>query len=187
MREGSLRLPFLLPMMKRCFVLILAFVSSIAFSNPAKRLYEEIEKKHFVPKEVLYALALTESGISTTGRVFMPWPYTLNWLGISYRFNDKVKACSALKKILSVSTAVDIGESQLHWKYNKNMVSDACDYFDRETALTRSSHILNECHRKHGNWIKAAGCYHRPAGGKLAEEYERKYLKHLKKTLAKPW
>ena len=168
-------------------ILILSLMSFTVLADSHKQIYEEIEQNHNMPKEVLYALALTESGISTTGGVFMPWPYTLNWLGISYRFNDKTKACRSLKKILSVSTAVDIGESQLHWKYNKNMVSDACDYFDRETALTRSSHILNECHRKHGNWIKAAGCYHRPAGGKLAEEYERKYLKHLKKTLAKPW
>lgn len=165
-------------------LLLLAFSVS---AKSYKALYEEVEHSTQVPKEVLLALALTETGITTAQGIFMPWAYTLNWRGKSYRFNDKETACNSLNWIIKASNAVDIGETQLHWKYHDKAVQNACDYFDRDTAVYRTAKVLNECYGKRKNWVKAAGCYHRPAGGKLAEDYEIKFLVHLQNILDKEW
>ncbi|WP_236643057.1 lytic transglycosylase [Vibrio tubiashii] len=173
--------------MLRKIVLTLSLFSSVALANSHKQIYEDVEQKHNIPKEVLYALALTETGITTDEGQFMPWSYTLNWRGISYRFNSKSSACESLEWILTVSNAVDIGETQLHWKYHNKATGSACDYFDRDIAINRSAEVMNDCYKKHSNWIKAAGCYHRPAGGELAKIYEMKYLTHLKNVLNQEW
>ncbi|OEF67386.1 lytic transglycosylase [Vibrio cyclitrophicus 1F175] len=152
-----------------------------------KALYVQMEQNHKIPKEVLYSLALTESGITTNDKVFRPWTYTLNWNGNDYRFNDKKTACKALTTIIDKTKAVDIGETQLHWKYHDKAVESPCDYFDRETALNRTSTVLKSCYETKKNWVLAAGCYHRPAGGKLADDYMKKFATNLETVLGQQW
>jgi hypothetical protein len=90
-------------------------------------------------------------------------------------------------KIIKVSNSIDIGETQLHWKYHDKAVATPCDYFDRSTAIERTAVVLNKCYSKHKNWVLAAGCYHRPAGGDLARVYEKKFLIQLKEVIGKDW
>ena len=44
--------------------------------------------------------------------------------------------------------------------------------FDPYTNLRAAARILRACYdAQPGSWIKAAGCYHHPAGGKPAAKY----------------
>lgn len=171
----------------RVIITFLILFHGNAHAENPKDIYELIGSRAGIPKEVLYALALTESGITTLDGNYQPWPYTLNWRGIPYRFNEMNRACEALSKILEVSNAIDIGETQLHWKYQKESTDEPCSFFDRYTAIKRTASIMKQCKSKHKNWVLAAGCYHRPSGGELARKYEKKFLINLKKTIAEDW
>ncbi|MGR2997586.1 lytic transglycosylase [Vibrio vulnificus] len=174
--------------MKNAFItlmLFLLFTPSLAASK--KELYESVSAEYNIPKEVLYALALTESGITVSSGEYIPWAFTLNWMGKAYRFNSHTEACNAVMKITEVSNSIDIGETQLHWKYHDKEVETPCDYFDRSTAIKRTAVVLNKCYASHKNWVLAAGCYHRPSGGELARIYESKFLIQLKDTIQKDW
>ncbi|MDC5870264.1 lytic transglycosylase [Vibrio europaeus] len=160
------------------------FTTSVSASSYEVQ-YVMASKKNGVPVQVLRAIALTESGITLSDDSYKPWPFTLNWRKKEYRFNTKEKACTELKKILKVSRAVDIGMTQLHWKYHDEFVGDACDYFDAEVAIPRTAVVLKKCYKNHKNWVLAAGCYHRPAGGELAKEYMKKFAKKLETITAK--
>ncbi|MFW7525630.1 lytic transglycosylase [Vibrio ostreicida] len=161
--------------------------SSGAFSSVSliKDTYKEVAVAKGVPVQALYAIGLTETGITTDENHHVPWQYSLNIYKKEYRFNSQEKACEAVLAAIKKTEAVDIGETQLHWRYFKS--DSPCDYFEREKALSKTADILKKCYEKHKNWVSAAGCYHRPKGGRLAEIYMEKYAVTLKQVLAEDW
>jgi hypothetical protein len=168
------------------FSLLLAAVSCSSVAAH-KDLYEQIGREHNIPKEVLYSLALTETGIVTSDGAYRPWALTLNWKGKDYRFNDKNEACTAVKTIVQHNSLLDIGETQLNWRYQKEGFKSPCDFLDREIALNKTAQVLNACYTKHRNWVRAAGCYHRPKGGELAEIYMDKFAVKLTNVINETW
>ncbi|STE83584.1 putative Lytic transglycosylase, catalytic [Escherichia coli] len=52
--------------------------------------------------------------------------------------------------------------------------------FDPYISLETAAVILQECRQHHpDSWLKAAGCYHHPAGGKPAARYTAVVRRHL--------
>lgn len=145
--------------------------------------YQSIAIPIGVPSEVLYSIALQESGTRIRGRI-IPWPWTLNVAGTGYRFATRNDACRALQiAIVSVGPArVDVGLGQTNIQANGHRYTEPCEGLDPHKNLQVTAQILAEQKAKAGSWIAAAGRYHRPAGGAPAARYRRAFTEHLSRV-----
>lgn len=137
-----------------------------------------------VPGVVLFSLALQESGTKIRGRV-LPWPWTLNVAGASYRFATREAACTAL--LIGIHEAgakrVDAGIGQVNIGWNGHHFREPCEALDPYRNLSVSAEILKGWYDQTGNWTEAAGRYHRPAGGAPAARYRTAFDQHLRRVL----
>lgn len=145
--------------------------------------YQLIAIPQGVPSEVLYAVALQESGTKLRGNL-IPWPWTLNVAGAGYRFATRADACQALLVALTSAgpSRVDVGLGQTNMGANGHRYSSPCEGLDPHKNLQVTAQILAEQKAKGGTWISAAGRYHRPAGGRPAERYRRAFSEHLSRV-----
>ncbi|WP_458127750.1 lytic transglycosylase [Pseudomonas sp. Z2-11] len=135
-----------------------------------------------IPSMVLFAIALQESGIHVRGRL-LPWPWTLNIAGTPYRFATRQTACHALLQALARQEAkrVDVGLGQTNLGYHGQHFSSPCEALDPYRNLAVTAALLQEHHAATGDWVSAAGRYHRPAGGTPAARYRAGFSRQLKR------
>lgn len=133
-----------------------------------------------VPAEVLYALALQESGTVLRGQL-IPWPWTLNVAGKPYRFARSEAACSALLQAIRDvgAKSVDVGLGQINIGWNGGRFLQPCEALDPYRNLAVATALLSEHKTADNNWVTAAGRYHRPAGGLPAARYRKSFAQHL--------
>ncbi|MFM2666642.1 hypothetical protein [Vibrio mediterranei] len=168
--------------MVRYYSALMALLSSSAYSVPP--LYEEVAHHYALPKTVLYSLALTESQVALQNGQTRPWPWTLNVKGKPYFYDSAEEACQALTRFLTQTESVDIGLTQHNWYWQKSYFQRPCDVFQPRKNLEHAARLLWEGKQKYGSWVKAAGYFHRPAGGTLALQYEERFSKHLQQVEA---
>ena len=166
-------------MVRYCLALMLCLAGgSVQAAIPP--LYQDVATRHHIPASVLYALALGESKTKLESGAVRPWPWTLNVKGKPYYYASFDQACQALQSFLKRTQMVDIGLTQHNWRWQKDHFKAPCDAFDPWLNLNHAAVLLNEGKRKHGNWVKAAGYFHRPADGAPARRYEATFARHLK-------
>ncbi|MGR5456404.1 hypothetical protein ACPV5N_21190, partial [Vibrio alfacsensis] len=73
---------------------------------------------------------------------------------------------------------------QHNWYWQKSYFQRPCDVFQPRKNLEHAARLLWEGKQKYGSWVKAAGYFHRPAGGTLALQYEERFSKHLQQVEA---
>ncbi|WP_295460766.1 transglycosylase SLT domain-containing protein [uncultured Pseudomonas sp.] len=139
-----------------------------------------------IPSEVLYSVALQESGtrLRRHGQQLVPWPWTLNVAGAGYRFATRADACTALLVALRTVDAkrVDVGIAQINMGWNASRFGRGvypCEALNPYKNLEVAARMLAELRAEGGSWISVAGRYHRPAGGAPAARYREKFAKHL--------
>lgn len=139
--------------------------------------YQQIERVHGVPAEVLYALALAESAKRLPQEKHeRPWPWTLNVAGKSYRYATRQAVWQALQGFMrSVPLKrIDVGITQVNLGWNGHYFRSYWDALDPYTNLHVAARILKTCYQSNpGSWLNAAGCYHHPAGGQPASKYRK--------------
>lgn len=138
-----------------------------------------------IPASVLFAIALQESGTPLRGHL-MPWPWTLNVAGSSLRFARREEACAALREALSRHNPkrIDVGLGQTNLGYHPDRYPSACDALDPRANLAVTAELLRAHYADTGDWIVAAGRYHRPAGGPPAARYSRQFSRHWQRVQA---
>lgn len=146
--------------------------------------YQVIALPQGIPSEVLYSIALQESGTRLRGQL-VPWPWTLNIAGNGYRYATRNAACIALMDAVRAAGPhrVDVGLGQTNLGANGHRYSSPCEGLDPHKNLSVTAQILAEQKSKGGDWITAAGRYHRPAGGEPAARYRRAFAKHLNRII----
>ncbi|EGU41194.1 hypothetical protein VII00023_06177 [Vibrio ichthyoenteri ATCC 700023] len=142
-------------------------------------LYQSIAHQWEVPPTVLYALAMGESQTRLKNGLVRPWPWTLNVKGTPYYYADKETACQALMSFLRQTEIVDIGLTQHNWRWQKDHFTSPCSVFEPSVNLAHAARLLREGRALHGDWVKAAGYFHRPAGGQIAQRYEKRFVAQL--------
>jgi hypothetical protein len=137
-----------------------------------------------IPSTVLFAIALQESGIRVRGRL-LPWPWTLNIAGTPFRFATHQAACHALLQALARHHAkrVDVGLGQTNLGYHGQRFSSPCEALDPYRNLAVTAALLQEHHAATGDWVSAAGRYHRPVGGAPAARYRAGFSRQLERLL----
>lgn len=133
-----------------------------------------------VPPNVLFAIALQESGTNLRGKL-IPWPWTLGIAGNPQRYSTRAAACAALRLALSdiPATRIDVGLGQINVGYHGHRVEHPCALLDPYRNLGIASTILSENHAPGEDWLLAVGRYHRPAGGEIAARYRDRVQRHL--------
>ena len=162
-------------------VVTLVFLSSIARAQhlppPA---YQWAATAADIPANILFAVALQESGMLFHGRI-TPWPWTLNVAGTPSRYATRREACTALQSALKrvPATRVDVGLGQLNVGYHGSRVTRPCQLLLPQRNLAIAATILRENHAAGEDWLIAIGRYHRPAGGAPAARYRRSVQRRL--------
>ncbi|MCX8967306.1 hypothetical protein EHW66_20720 [Erwinia psidii] len=144
--------------------------------------YRQVAQQAGVPAELLYAVALTESG-SRVPQGIRPWPWTLNVAGESYRYATRDDACAALTWFMRTTRPrrIDAGIAQINLGWNGHHFDTPCDALAPYASLQVAARLLRQHYDRWQNWQEAAGRYHHPAGGKPAQRYRQQVMRHLQK------
>lgn len=170
-------------------LLALQMASTMAYCSEAiPSAYVEAARAQGIPSDILYVVAQQESN-TRLNIGYYPWPWTLNVAGKAMYFNSRVEACQALVSAIRTNGEfkVDIGLTQQNWGYvGRRHYGQPCDALNPYDNLRVGAIELRKCYEARGNWIEAAGCYHRPAGGEPARKYRafvQERLQRLKSPL----
>lgn len=155
--------------------------------EPPPPAYQLAAYSEGVPSTVLYAVALQESGVRLASGT-RPWPWTLNVAGEGHFFRDRHSACSALTlAIASVGAKrVDVGIGQINLGWNGLHFANPCDALDPYQNLQVTARLLRTHFESTGDWVAAAGRYHRPAGGAPAANYRLAFARHVSRVMNVP-
>lgn len=145
--------------------------------------YQAAARAAGVPAEVLFAIAMQESGMALRGRL-IPWPWTLNTAGEASRYAGRAEACTALRRALKNRRSVDVGLGQVNVRYHSHRVKEPCELLDPYRNLAITAAILREQHSPGRDWMIAVSRYHRPAGGAPAQAYRLGVERHLARLRA---
>lgn len=145
--------------------------------------YRSIAAERGIPDHVLYAVALTESGIEVPSiGGFRPWPWTLNVEGRGYFFDSRLDAWQALTKwIEDGKHTIDIGLMQVNWRYHEKRLGTPWQALDPYHNLHVGALILKECYTSEGNWWASIGCYHAPNNARRADTYRHRVLSRYRR------
>lgn len=153
---------------------------SCAAAGNVPSMIDQVAREQNVPSELFYAIILAESR-SSTQEGLRAWPWTINLKGHPHFFQTREEAYSFADTLVAEGTTLfDIGIAQVNWHWHKSKFNyDLWSAFDPYTNLTAAArHFREQYERPECNeWDKAVGCYHRPAGGEVADQYTTRVLK----------
>ena len=132
-----------------------------------------------VPAEVLFAVALTETGQHRDGRM-RAWPWAINREGKGYWFKTREEALAFGKQSLADGRrSFDVGCVQINYRWHGHAFPSLEDMFDPEWTATYAAQFLRTLYEERGSWSAAAGAYH-----SLTPELAGKYRVRFDRLLA---
>ncbi len=142
--------------------------------------YERVARLAQVPSDILYAIALTESGRTIDDQHgFRPWPWTLNLSGKASVHDTRIDAHTQLRSFLDDgSERVDVGLMQVNWRFHQSRFESSYESLDPRTNLLAGARILRSCWVKEQDWWRAVGCYHAPYARQRARDYRERVRKN---------
>lgn len=119
-----------------------------------------VEKRMGLPKNLLRAVGLTESGMRVNG-TRTPWPWTINVHGKGYRFNSKAEAIAAVVNFQRQGKKViDIGCFQVNIHYHPEAFSSLEEAFDPLHNAAYAGSFLRALNLEMRDWKLAVAAYH---------------------------
>ena len=168
----------------RVLIFLMAIISFSAISGETISIpsyYVQLGIETGVPADILYALSAKETNTSLSDGTYSPWPYSINFNGKSYFFDDYLayrRACHQL--IDSGHVNFDIGPFQVNYRYHKDDVNTIDDLIDIYQNGLVAARIIKRYYKQTGDWITAAGLYHNPANHNgRATIYSEKFAEFL--------
>lgn len=148
--------------------------------------YRAIAAEYGIPYTVLYAVALTESGVSSNHNgVRHPWPWTLNVAGSGYVYPSREAAWHALNTFIARGErSIDIGLMQVNWRFHNDKLRDTWQALDPYFNLRVAAVILRQCFEQRHDWWASVGCYHSPADTARALRYRSRVVGHWQQLAA---
>lgn len=169
-------------MLKKLTIILMAISQPVLSSGEIviPKGYHVFAEQYKVPVKLLYAVAMNESLHPTSHKRAIPWPWTANVDGKSYRFNSREELYNFSNELISTGKrSIDICASQINWYWNHKRFKNLYEATDPAICLETSAKILSENHTKTNNWIMAAAIYHNPSN----KAKQQRYIKSLKKNL----
>lgn len=134
----------------------------IATSNLCLEYSSLYEEEQELPKNILRAIALTESGrwfreINTS----VAWPWTINVKGKGYHFDTKEEAIAAVKSYQKQGIkSIDVGCMQINLKYHPEAFENLEQALDPEYNVAYAADFIRKNKKNTGLWQQAVGVYH---------------------------
>lgn len=132
-----------------------------------------------VDSEILYAIALTESGNSFNGmREYGPWPWTLNVNGEAKFYASREAARRALQKEVDKGNEkVAVGMFQIYLKYNSHYAENPVDLLDPVVNLYAGSMVLRDCGKRYDTTRDVLSCYYSGDVDEAGLDYAERVLR----------
>ena len=121
-----------------------------------------VERREGIPKNLLGAIALTESGRydAETGENFA-WPWTVTAEGKGRYFASEAEARAEVEILLSQGVRnIDVGCMQINMHYHWNAFETLDHAFDPVANAAYAAKFLKEKYADPRHWLNAAGQYH---------------------------
>lgn len=116
--------------------------------------------RHGVPREVLVAITLVETGTNRGGS-YGAWPWTVNVAGKGFWLESRAAALLQAQRALSRGQpSFDVGCFQLNYKWHGEHFASIDHMFEPGPSGDYAARFLKSLHAETGDWIKAAGFYH---------------------------
>ena len=113
------------------FLVILFFGISHVSASSCQRLLHDSEAKYRIPRDLLHAVALVESGRRTQDGGLKSWPWTINAEGKPYILKTKLQAIQKARHLKHKGIkSMDLGPMQINSKYHPNAFSSITKAFD---------------------------------------------------------
>lgn len=153
---------------------------NIGYANECSQAIHTVHTQQAIPKDILTAVALTETGVMQKGHL-EPYPWAINVEGKGFLFSTKQKAIDAVNAYLKQGkTSIDIGCMQLNWYWHGQKFGYSVNKaFDPQTNITVGAQYIKEHYATCKNWDKAVARYH-SGTPTFAKEYYQKYASNLK-------
>jgi hypothetical protein len=127
-----------------------------------------------VPPEVLHAVALTETGRNSNGRL-RPYPWAVNREGKGFWFKTRDEALAfARSSVAAGRPSFDVGCVQINYRWHGHAFPSLEDMFDPEFTATYAAQFLRTLYEERGSWSEAAGAYH-SLSPDLAQVYRARF------------
>ncbi|MGH8538057.1 MAG: transglycosylase SLT domain-containing protein [Gammaproteobacteria bacterium] len=164
--------------MVRALTLSLLLTTAAQAEVPAR--YRQAAAEYGLPAKVVYAVALTESGLRLQSGRARPWPWTLNIEGQGHYYPTRKAAYRALKVYLDRGgRRADVGLMQIHWRVHQRLLRDPWAPLDPMFNLRVGAYLLRERWQAAGNLWQAIGHYHAPSWPERAAWYRRQVARRL--------
>lgn len=135
----------------------------------------KIEKKLELPRNLLLAISLTETGRLVDG-IYVPWPWALNIKGKGFYLSNQEEAKKyALFNIKNLTQNVDIGCMQINYYYHGANFAKFDDIINPNKNVLYAGYFLIELKNKYNSWKEAIMRYH-SSNPKRKKKYYKKVL-----------
>lgn len=120
----------------------------------------ESADRHGIPREVLVAITLVETGTKRGGS-YGAWPWTVNVAGKGFWLDSRAAALLHAQQALARGQkSFDVGCFQLNYRWHGEHFASIDHMFEPGPSGDYAARFLKSLHAETGDWIKASGLYH---------------------------
>jgi hypothetical protein len=134
----------------------------IYHSHKCYSLFRFYETKYRIPKNILFAISLKETGKPhSIYKQNIVWPWSANIEGQSYIFKNKSEAVRFIKLAKKVGKkSIDIGCMQINSMHHPYAFSTVEQAFDPKANINYAAYFLATKYKELGDWNLAISNYH---------------------------
>lgn len=150
--------------------LLCLLISAPALSNSipltdidlCKNATQQIERKYNIPRNLLRAISLTESGRWVEeDKANIAWPWTVTSGGAGKYFTTKTDAINHVRQLQAEGVVnIDVGCMQINLRYHPEAFDDLNQAFDPQANANYAGDFLSRLFKETKSWSAAAGRYH---------------------------
>jgi soluble lytic murein transglycosylase-like protein len=144
-------------------------------------LFQEVGRYCGVPSDILYAVALVESGRKING-THAPWPWTLNIEGKAYYFDSREAMFQKVMAAIADKRTIDIGLMQTNWHWKYERLGSPWKATEPLYNVKTGCEILKRHFDNTGDWWIAVGKYHRESDAPRHAAAATKYSQRVKRA-----
>ena len=144
-------------------------------SNPCVAQAERAELRQALPRALLRAIALVESGWSPAGRrIRQPWPWAVGSRGRARFFATKSAAVEFVETLHAAGEwNIDVGCMQINLHYHGDAFDTFADALDPARNVDYAANLLSKLAAETGSWRAALGRYHSADPGRAVAYVQR--------------
>lgn len=184
MKRISKNRGLLLTTLGTALILVSSLVNAAnPFAKISPKQWEEAMVISGFDSELLYAIALVESGTSFDGmRDYGPWPWVMNVNREPRFFATRTAAREALQKELDANNdRVAVGMFQIYLRYNAKYANNPIDLIDPVVNLYAGAMVLRDCGQTYDTTESILACYHSGDEDKAGRSYAKRVLRYAEK------